>query len=97
MDPIALDQVDYVRGWTMTAILIACSLPIYFLPWLVAVWRSHRNTVAIFLLNLFLGWALVGWVAAFVWAVLEQEGGYRRKYGRQRAGRYARYDDNPFG
>lgn len=99
MEPVALqlDQVDYARGWAMTAILIVGLLPVYFLPWLIAVWRSHRNAAPIFLLNLFLGWALVGWVGALVWAMLAQEdrryGQGRRRYGRQPAGRY---DDNPF-
>lgn len=30
---------------------------------------DHRNASGIFLLNLFLGWTLVGWVIALVWAV----------------------------
>jgi uncharacterized iron-regulated membrane protein len=40
----------------------------YFLPSGMAVVREHHNTLAIFLLNLFLGWTLIGWVAALVWA-----------------------------
>jgi Superinfection immunity protein len=36
----------------------------YFLPSIVALARSKRNTLPIFLLNLFLGWTLVGWVVA---------------------------------
>jgi hypothetical protein len=31
--------------------------------------RSKRNTLSIFLLNFFLGWTLVGWVVALVWAM----------------------------
>lgn len=41
----------------------------YFIPSIVALARSKRNTLSIFLLNLFLGWSLVGWVIALVWAV----------------------------
>lgn len=41
----------------------------YFLPSIIALARSKRNIVAIFLLNLFLGWTFVGWVVALVWAV----------------------------
>lgn len=41
---------------------------IYFLPTLVALLRHKRNTLSIFLLNLFLGWTLVGWIIALVWA-----------------------------
>jgi Superinfection immunity protein len=42
---------------------------IYFLPAFIASKRNHRQTTAIALLNLFLGWTFVGWVAALVWAV----------------------------
>jgi hypothetical protein len=41
----------------------------YFLPAFVAAWTKHRNVTAIFLINLFLGWTLIGWVVALVWAV----------------------------
>ena len=41
----------------------------YFLPSIIALARSKRNTLSIFLLNIFLGWTLVGWVVALVWAV----------------------------
>jgi hypothetical protein len=41
---------------------------IYFLPTIVALVRHKRNTLSIFLLNLFLGWTLVGWIIALVWA-----------------------------
>lgn len=41
---------------------------IYFLPFLVAYRNSHPQTAAIGVLNFFLGWTFVGWVAALVWA-----------------------------
>jgi len=40
----------------------------YFLPTIMAVVRRHPSGVAIYLLNLFLGWTLIGWVAALVWS-----------------------------
>jgi len=40
----------------------------YFLPFLVADHRKHNNLPAIFALNLLLGWTIVGWIAAAVWA-----------------------------
>jgi hypothetical protein len=42
---------------------------IYFFPSFLAHTKSHHNTAAIFALNLFLGWTLIGWVAALVWAL----------------------------
>ncbi|HXE31684.1 MAG TPA: superinfection immunity protein [Terriglobales bacterium] len=44
---------------------------LYFLPSILA--RNKRSFVPIFLLNLFLGWTLVGWVIALVWALSEPE------------------------
>jgi uncharacterized membrane protein YqaE (UPF0057 family) len=41
----------------------------YILPSIVACVRRHKNESAIIVLNLFLGWTFVGWVAALVWAV----------------------------
>ena len=49
-------------GW---ALLIS----IYFAPTIVAIIYDHTNTLAIFILNLFLGWTFIGWVLALVWAV----------------------------
>lgn len=41
----------------------------YFIPWIVAGANDHPNQAGIALLNLFLGWTLIGWVVALVWAV----------------------------
>jgi hypothetical protein len=43
-------------------------LAVYFLPGMVASVRHHRNRFAIGMLNLLLGWTLLGWIAAMVWA-----------------------------
>lgn len=53
---------------TGNVILLAISLALYFLPTLVASARGHSQTVAIFVLNLLLGWTIIGWVGAIVWA-----------------------------
>jgi Superinfection immunity protein len=44
---------------------------VYFMPTWVAGTRDKKDSTAIFLLNLFLGWTLVGWVVALVWACME--------------------------
>lgn len=46
------------------------SLAIYFLPGIIAFARHHRNTVAIFLVNLFLGWTFIGWIVALIWSLV---------------------------
>ena len=44
------------------------SFVMYFLPSIIALARSKRDLLAIFLLNLFLGWSVIGWIVALVWA-----------------------------
>ena len=39
---------------------------VYFIP--TAMGAKKKNGGAIFMLNLFLGWTLIGWVVALVWA-----------------------------
>jgi hypothetical protein len=41
---------------------------LYFLPSIVALARNKRDTLAIFLLNLFLGVTVIGWFVALIWA-----------------------------
>jgi hypothetical protein len=45
-------------------------LPLYFLPAFLA--RKKRQFPLILLLNIFLGWTLLGWVGALLWAVADQ-------------------------
>ena len=54
------------------AILISILSVFYFLPFAIAFNRRRANTGAIFALNLFLGWSLIGWVVALVWALKEE-------------------------
>lgn len=41
---------------------------VYFVPSIVAASRGHNSGGAIFAINLLLGWTLLGWIAALVWA-----------------------------
>jgi hypothetical protein len=41
----------------------------YFLPSLIALARNKRDITAIVLLNFFLGWTMIGWIVALIWAV----------------------------
>jgi hypothetical protein len=65
-----------VEEVSMTHLLPAFFLPIfgfgfvmYFLPSIIALARNKRDIAAIVLLNFFLGWTMIGWVVALVWAV----------------------------
>lgn len=52
---------------------------IYLLPTIVAIVRSRTNTGSILVVNLFLGWTLIGWVAALAWSVAHDDSQVQRK------------------
>lgn len=41
---------------------------LYFIPFVLAFFRDHNNSLAIFMFNLFFGWTGIGWLCAFIWA-----------------------------
>jgi hypothetical protein len=56
----------------LVVLIILCfALVLYFFPSIVASGRENHNTTAIFVFNLFLGWTLIGWVLALVWAFVK--------------------------
>ena len=52
-------------------LLVVLIFAFYFLPGLIASLRNHKNKLAIFLLNLLLGWTVLGWVVSLVWSVMK--------------------------
>lgn len=40
----------------------------YWIPTISAYSRKNKNATSILLLNLFLGWTVIGWVVALIWA-----------------------------
>ena len=67
------DDGDALASALVILILVALGLFVYFIPSIVARGKNRAN--AIFVLNLFLGWTLLGWVGALVWAVAEKKVG----------------------
>ena len=51
--------------------LLVVLLLIYIVPSAVAVMRGDKHIAGIVILNLFLGWTVVGWVGALIWAVCD--------------------------
>lgn len=49
-------------------IMLIAAFVAYFLPTFVAAKRGHPNGTSIFLLDLFLGWTFIGWLAALIWS-----------------------------
>jgi hypothetical protein len=64
-------MTDVVSSLAMLAVVLA----VYLVPWIVAKYRGHANSLAIFWLNALLGWLVVGWVAALIWALIAQKKG----------------------
>jgi hypothetical protein len=60
-----MEQFSDILGGLFWLIFLAL---VYALPALVAWQRQHHSTAGIVVLNLFLGWTLLGWVLALVWA-----------------------------
>jgi len=58
-------------GFAVMVVIIGL-IATYFLPTIIALILRRKNTLAIFLLDLFLGWSLIGWVIALVWAVAKE-------------------------
>jgi Superinfection immunity protein len=52
-------------------ITLLVSVFIYILPTIIA--RNKKNIGAIAALNILLGWTILGWVAALVWALTKEQ------------------------
>jgi hypothetical protein len=52
---------------------IAVLFTLYFAPAIVADMRNHPSKSAITVVNIFLGWTLIGWVAALAWALMGEK------------------------
>jgi len=44
----------------------------YLLPTSLAIANDRRDQLAVFMFNLTLGWTVIGWVVAFLWARRKQ-------------------------
>jgi hypothetical protein len=49
---------------------------LYFLPAIIAAVRHTHNSTGILLLNLFLGWTMVGWFVALLMAIFSMPYGW---------------------
>ena len=50
-------------------IMILVAVLVYFLPAMIAMYRNHLNAAAIFMTNFLLGWTIIGWIVALIWAL----------------------------
>ena len=61
-----------MEGFMQVGIL-AIILAIYFVPSIIASVRHAKHSDGIVALNFFLGWTILGWLAAMIWAIAEKE------------------------
>jgi len=53
-----------ITSFIITAFLVGA----YLLPTLIAAKKEKSNLTAITVLNILLGWTLIGWIIALIWA-----------------------------
>lgn len=68
---IALDGLPKL-AWSLP-FWFAC-IALYLLPTLIAVTRKHPQSIPLAIVNMLLGWSVIGWIGALVWSLVS----YRR-------------------
>jgi hypothetical protein len=61
---VFLTSYFFLQAWA----LIVLGGLLYWTPTLIALFRRSEAKVGIALLNFFLGWTVLGWVGALIWA-----------------------------
>lgn len=64
----ALLFLGIVIGLALNIFWLGFGLVLYFVPTIVAAYRKHPQTLWIFLINLFFGWSVAGWIIPLLWA-----------------------------
>lgn len=55
--------------WGLSGGMLLFLLVPYFLPTIIAMLRGKSSVLGIFLLNFFLGFTVIGWIGALIWAL----------------------------
>lgn len=58
----------------VTALYVLALALGYCFPTFIALARGHPHCVPIMIINLSLGWTVVGWVGALVWSLTRRQG-----------------------
>jgi len=53
--------------------VVALYLGLYMMPWVVATGRRSRNDMVVLLINVTIGWTIIGWIAAMALALAPHE------------------------
>ena len=66
--PSELENPEQIGNQVMGFALLLLLMIFYLLPFVLALQRGHPSILAVFALNLLLGWTLIGWIVALIWA-----------------------------
>jgi len=69
-EPVSRALTEFMVTTSLLMAILIFSL-FYFVPSILAMIRHHHQRSAIFVLNIFLGWTIIGWVGALVWSFTE--------------------------
>ncbi|WP_223271259.1 superinfection immunity protein [Buttiauxella sp. B2] len=58
----------YFDGNIMSVLILIFMLAAYLYPAINASNRGHKDSKAIWVLNVFLGWTALGWIIALIWS-----------------------------
>lgn len=64
-------QTIGVFQWLFLAIVALGAVFLYTLPAFISASRNSPNFIAILLINIFLGWTVVGYIAMLIWACVD--------------------------
>lgn len=64
--------LSFISVVALIVIVVVAAL-LYFVPTIVAFARKHANVGPIAVINVFLGWTLVGYAVALAWAFMSQQ------------------------
>ena len=62
-----------IGGAILFISLVLITIVIYLLPSIIAYIRHKKQTLAIFLLNIFAGWTGIVWLGTLIWAAIKEE------------------------
>jgi len=61
--------MDYTGIGVLAIVIFFGAIALYFLPTIVGISRKKKNLAPIVIINLLLGWTIIGWIVALVWAL----------------------------
>jgi hypothetical protein len=64
----AIESPSSLRAGAIISLLTMLISILYFLPSFIADQKKQQNFSSILIMNLFLGWSIIGWVLALTWA-----------------------------